>query len=60
VFVAARTRVMQRSTVAPKGFLKVFFFLFGWMMNKAGCKALEKELTNLNNLLEEGAGQVRE
>ena len=53
--LGGRTRVTQRSTVTPKGFLKIIFFLFGWMMNKAGCKALEKELANLKRLLEERA-----
>jgi len=54
--LAGKTRVTQRSSAAPKGFFKVFFFLFGWMMNKAGCKALENELNNLKRLLEQGAG----
>lgn len=56
--LGGRTRVTQRSSVAPKGFLKVFFFLFGWMMKKSSCKALENELNNLKRLLEEGAGQA--
>jgi len=56
--LGGRTRVTQRSSVAPKGFLKVFFFLFGWMMRKAGCKAAENELANLKRLLEEGAGRA--
>jgi len=55
--LGGRTRVTQQSSVAPKGLLKVFFFLFGWMMYKAGCKAQEDELDNLKRLLEEGAGQ---
>ncbi len=50
------TRVTQQSSVTPKGFLKVVFFLFGRMMNKVGCKALQNELNNLKRLLEEGAG----
>jgi hypothetical protein len=44
--------------VSPKGVFKVFFFLFGWMMDKSACKALENELNNLKRLLEEGAGQA--
>ncbi|MBC8870946.1 MAG: SRPBCC family protein [Planctomycetes bacterium] len=52
-----RTRVTQRSTVAPKGFLKVIFFLFGWMMKKSTCKAVQNELDNLKRKLEEGAGR---
>lgn len=51
--LGSRTRVTQRSTVAPKGFLKVVFFLCGWMMNKAACKATENELNNLKCLLEQ-------
>ncbi len=50
------TRVTQRSTVAPKGLLKIIFFLFGWMMGKSACKALENELGELKRLLEEGRG----
>ena len=52
------TRVTQQSSVAPKGILKVFFFLFGWMMKKSGCDALENELDNLKRLLEAGAAQA--
>jgi len=55
--LGGRTRVTMVSTVAPKGILRVFFFLFGWLMNKSGCKALENELENLKRLLEEGAAQ---
>lgn len=51
-----RTRVTVHSTVTPKGFFRVFFFLFGWMMRKSGCKAMENELDNLRRLMEEGAG----
>jgi len=50
--LGGRTRVTQRSVVSPKGFMKVFFLLFGWMMNKSSCKALENELNNLRRLLE--------
>ena len=53
-----RTRVTQESTVSGKGFVKVMFFLFGWMMNKQGCKAVMKELESLKAKLESGAGQV--
>jgi hypothetical protein len=52
----AGTRVTQQSTAAPRGLLKVLFLLFGWMMKKASCKALERELDNLKRLLEEVAG----
>lgn len=47
------TRVTQRSNVNAKGMLKVFFFFFGWMMTRSGCKAVEKELMNLKRLMEE-------
>jgi uncharacterized membrane protein len=50
-----RTRVTLLSTVTPKGFLKVVFLLFGWAMNKAGCKAMQNELDNLKRLLEKRA-----
>ncbi len=53
-----RTRVTQESTVAPKGFLKVIFFLFGWMMKKSTCKAVANELNNLKQKLEASVGQA--
>ena len=56
--LGGRTRVTQRSTVTPKGLLKVVFFLFGWMMKKSTCKAVQNELNNLKRLMEEGAGQA--
>ena len=46
------TRVTQRSTVNAKGFLKAIFFLFGWLMRKSSCNALEKELSHLKQLIE--------
>lgn len=53
-----RTRVTQESTVNGKGFVRVMFFLFGWLMNKQGCEAVKKELESLKMKLESGAGQV--
>jgi uncharacterized membrane protein len=53
-----RTRVTQESTVSGKGFVKVMFFLFGWLMNKQGCKAVTNELESLKQKLESGAGQA--
>ena len=47
----AGTRVTQKSAISPKGFLKVFFFLFGWMMGNAGCKEAQRELDNLKSVL---------
>lgn len=55
--LGGKTRVMLQSIVTPKGLLRVAFFLFGWMMKKSGCKAMENELASLKRLLEEGAGQ---
>ena len=52
------TRVTLQSDVAFKGLMKVFFFLFGWMMKKGACEATGNELGNLKRLLEEGAGQA--
>ena len=46
------TRVTQRSNVAAKGMLRILFFLFGWMMRKSTCKAVENELDNLKLVLE--------
>tara|TARA_R110002072_G_scaffold233795_1_gene391347 strand:+ start:11561 stop:12016 length:456 start_codon:yes stop_codon:yes gene_type:complete len=48
----AGTRVTQKSVISPKGLLKVFFFLFGWMMGPAGCKEAQRELDNLKSVLE--------
>ena len=47
-----KTRVTQETAVRPKGFLEVVLFLFGWMKNRAGCTAAQKELGNLKALLE--------
>jgi hypothetical protein len=51
-----RTRVSQDAVVSPRGFLKVFFALFGWTFRASGRKAMESELLNLKRLLEDGAG----
>jgi carbon monoxide dehydrogenase subunit G len=50
--LAGRTRVTQRSNVTGKGLVKVFLTLFGWLMNKSSCKALEKELNSLKEYCE--------
>lgn len=49
-----RTRVTQISIVTPKGFLKLIFTLFGWMMVKANCDAALKELNQLKRYCEDG------
>ncbi len=50
------TRVTQNSKVTPKGILKIFFLLFGWMMQKANCKATQKELDSLKAFCESYEG----
>ncbi len=50
--LGGRTRLTQRSTVTGKGFVKVMFFLFGWIMQKANCEAGMKELNSLKEKLE--------
>lgn len=55
-----RTLVTQESEVMPKGGMKVFFALFGWMMKRSGCEAARKELENLKRLLEGGSGAADE
>lgn len=56
--LGGRTRVTQRSTVTGKGFVKAVFLLFGWLMRKSGCKSLEKELSNLKQLIEARESQA--
>ena len=51
--LSGRTRVTQRSNVTGKGFFRLFLVLVGWMMNKASCKALDKELNSLKRFCEE-------
>ena len=50
--LGGRTRVTQVSIVHPKGFTKVVLFLFGWAMNKANCRALDKEFQSLKKFCE--------
>jgi hypothetical protein len=45
--LGGRTRVTQVSHVHGKGFLKVFFLLFGWALKKSSCKAAQKEMESL-------------
>lgn len=54
--LGGRTRVTQRSTVTPKGFVKLIFILFGWAMKKSSCRAAENELESLKQHLENGEG----
>lgn len=46
------TRVTQWSDVTGKGFFKFFLATFGWMMKKASCDALQKELNGLKDFCE--------
>lgn len=50
-----RTRVTQESTVSGKGVVRIMFVLFGWLMNKQGCKAVSDELESLKRKLEGGS-----
>ncbi|MGI9455572.1 MAG: SRPBCC family protein [Aeoliella sp.] len=50
--LGGRTRVTQRSQIKGKGWVKVMFFLFGWMMNKSSCNALENEFESLKRFCE--------
>ncbi len=50
--LGGRTRVTQRSEVFGKGFVKVMFFVFGWMMMKSSRNALGNELLNLKRVME--------
>lgn len=47
------TRVTQQSRVKGKGIFGFFLTLFGWMMSKASCKALQLELNSLKKFCEE-------
>ncbi len=53
-----KTRVTQKSTIEGKGIVKLVFFLFGRMLNKAGCDAHATELNNLKKMLESKPVQV--
>ena len=53
--LSGRTRVTQHSQVTAKGFFRVFLFLFGWMMKKSSCKALDDELNSLKQFCEQRA-----
>ena len=46
----------QESTVSGKGFVRLMFVLFGWLMKKQGCDAVQNELESLKEKLESGAG----
>ena len=50
--LSGRTRVTQRSTVKPKGFTKVMFFLIGWAMKGSACDAVNNELESLKSKVE--------
>ena len=54
-----RTLVTQNADVTPKGFLKVFFFLFGWLMKKGGCDAAHKEFGKPQAPVRSAGGMTR-
>ena len=54
-----RTLVTQNSDVTPKGFLKVFFFLFGWLMKKGSCDAARKEFGKPQAPVRSAGGMTR-
>ena len=56
--LSGRTRVTQRSSVTPKGWFKVILFLFGWLMKKSSCKALNDELASLKRFCEKQPSSV--
>ena len=45
--LAGQTRVTQTSSVKGRGVFGVFLLLFGWLMTKGSCDALQKELDSL-------------
>ena len=49
------TRVTESVEVLPKDIAKALFFLFGWLMKKSSCDALQSEL----NSLKENSNRVR-
>ena len=56
--LGGRTRVTQRSTVTGKGLFYVMLVLFGALLRKSSCEALDKELANLKRKLETEDGQA--
>ena len=56
--LGGRTRVTERATVQGKGFVKAMFSLFGWLIRRSSCKALDLELANLKKTCEARAGQA--
>ena len=50
--VGEGTRVTQISDVHPKGFLKIIFALFGWLMVRSSGDELTKELQSLKSFCE--------
>lgn len=50
--LAGGTRVTQSTVVRGKGFLKLVFGLFGWLIKRSSCKAQEAELASLKQKCE--------
>lgn len=55
--LGGRTRVTQRSEIQGKGVTKLMFLLFGWMIKKSGCDAVDRELASLKRNAEARAGR---
>ena len=51
--VNGMTRVTQNSNVQGKGFTRLMFAAFGWLMRKSSCKAAEDELLELKRFCEQ-------
>lgn len=53
--LSGSTRVTQNSEVTGKGMFGAFLFLFGWLMKRSSCDALDKELNGLKTFCESSA-----
>jgi len=53
--IEAGTRLTQNTNVIPQGFMRVMFFLFGWLMKRANCEAQDNELESLREFCIERA-----
>ncbi len=51
--IGGRTLVTERCEVKGKGFFRFMFIIMGWLMRKASCRDLARELENLKNFAEE-------
>jgi hypothetical protein len=51
--LGGETRVSQVSIVKGKGFVKVMFALFGLLLKRGSCQAMEEEMLNLKGVMED-------